>query len=57
MNSKFFFPAIESAHVAELGPDGLILVNLSARGDKSMDTATRYFARDADAAGAEEVSK
>jgi tryptophan synthase beta chain len=44
-------PAIESAHALagalelgrDLGPDGLILVNLSGRGDKDMDTAARYF--------------
>ncbi|MFL6143505.1 MAG: tryptophan synthase subunit beta [Labedaea sp.] len=44
-------PAIESAHALagalelgrELGPDGLILVNLSGRGDKDMDTAASYF--------------
>ncbi|NLU74627.1 tryptophan synthase subunit beta [Streptomyces sp. HNM0575] len=44
-------PAIESAHALagalelgrELGPEGLILVNLSGRGDKDMDTAARYF--------------
>jgi tryptophan synthase beta chain len=44
-------PAIESAHALagaleigrELGPDGLVLVNLSGRGDKDMDTAARYF--------------
>ncbi|WP_431783725.1 tryptophan synthase subunit beta [Streptomyces chumphonensis] len=44
-------PAIESAHALagaldlgrELGPDGVILVNLSGRGDKDMDTAARYF--------------
>jgi len=44
-------PAIESAHAlagalevgTELGPDGLILVNLSGRGDKDMDTAARHF--------------
>jgi tryptophan synthase beta chain len=44
-------PAIESAHALagaielgrELGSDGLILVNLSGRGDKDMDTAARYF--------------
>jgi tryptophan synthase beta chain len=44
-------PAIESAHALagalqlsrELGPDGLILVNLSGRGDKDMDTAAKYF--------------
>jgi len=51
-------PAIESAHAlagalevgAELGPDGLILVNLSGRGDKDMDTAARYFTAQADEA-------
>jgi tryptophan synthase beta chain len=44
-------PAIESAHALagalvlgrELGPDGLILVNLSGRGDKDMDTAAEWF--------------
>ncbi len=44
-------PAVESAHAlagaiklgAELGPEGLILVNLSGRGDKDMDTAAKYF--------------
>jgi len=44
-------PAIESAHAIagalrlgrELGPDGLIVVNLSGRGDKDMDTAATYF--------------
>ncbi|MFJ9626053.1 tryptophan synthase subunit beta, partial [Streptomyces sp. NPDC101181] len=44
-------PAIESAHALagalelgrELGPGGLILVSLSGRGDKDMDTAARYF--------------
>ncbi len=44
-------PAIESAHALagalelgrELGPDGLLVVNLSGRGDKDMDTAARYF--------------
>ncbi|GAB2608377.1 tryptophan synthase subunit beta [Streptomyces capparidis] len=44
-------PAIESAHALagalalgrELGPDALLLVNLSGRGDKDMDTAARYF--------------
>jgi tryptophan synthase beta chain len=51
-------PAIESAHAlagalevgAELGPDGLVLVNLSGRGDKDMDTAAGYFGRCDDAA-------
>lgn len=44
-------PAIESAHALagtlklgqELGPDGLIVVCLSGRGDKDMDTAATYF--------------
>ncbi|MGK8508435.1 tryptophan synthase subunit beta [Nocardia asiatica] len=44
-------PAIESAHAVagalrlgkELGPDAIILVNLSGRGDKDMDTAARWF--------------
>lgn len=44
-------PAVESAHALagalvlgrELRPDGLILVNLSGRGDKDMDTAAKYF--------------
>ncbi|GAB3617490.1 tryptophan synthase subunit beta [Okibacterium endophyticum] len=44
-------PAIESAHAlagtlalgAELGPAATILVSLSGRGDKDMETAGRYF--------------
>jgi tryptophan synthase beta chain len=44
-------PAIESAHALagairagrELGPDGVVLVNLSGRGDKDVDTAAEYF--------------
>jgi len=44
-------PAIESAHAVagaldvarELGPDALVLVNLSGRGDKDVDTAARWF--------------
>jgi len=44
-------PAIESAHALagalvlgrELGPEGVILVNLSGRGDKDMDTANKWF--------------
>jgi len=44
-------PAIESAHAIagvldigrELGPDGIVLVNLSGRGDKDVDTAARWF--------------
>jgi len=44
-------PAIESSHALagaldlgkQLGPDAIILVNLSGRGDKDMETAGRYF--------------
>jgi tryptophan synthase beta chain len=44
-------PAIESAHALAgalrvgrtLGPDGVVLVNLSGRGDKDVDTAARWF--------------
>ncbi len=44
-------PAIETAHALhgameigrELGPDGIVLVSLSGRGDKDMETAARYF--------------
>ena len=44
-------PAIESAHALagalaigrELGPEAVILVNLSGRGDKDVDTAARWF--------------
>jgi len=44
-------PAIESAHAvagalrlgAELGPGALLLVNLSGRGDKDVDTAVKWF--------------
>jgi tryptophan synthase beta chain len=47
-------PAIESAHAlagalrlgAELGPEGLILVSLSGRGDKDVETAARWFGLD-----------
>jgi tryptophan synthase beta chain len=47
-------PAIESAHAVhgalavgrELGPDGVVLVNLSGRGDKDVDTAARWFGLD-----------
>jgi tryptophan synthase beta chain len=62
-------PALESAHALagalevgrELGPDGLVLVNLSGRGDKDVDTAAKWLgltgdaprAADAPAAGAD----
>jgi len=44
-------PAIESAHAVagamklgqELGPGSIILVNLSGRGDKDVETAARWF--------------
>jgi tryptophan synthase beta chain len=44
-------PAIESAHALagavqlgrELGPDAVIVVNLSGRGDKDVETAAAYF--------------
>jgi tryptophan synthase beta chain len=44
-------PAIESAHALagalrigrELGPDAILAICLSGRGDKDMDTAARYF--------------
>jgi tryptophan synthase beta chain len=44
-------PAIETAHALagsldlgrELGPDASILINLSGRGDKDMQTAAAYF--------------
>lgn len=44
-------PAIESAHALagaidvgkELGPDAILLVNLSGRGDKDVQTAAQYF--------------
>ena len=44
-------PAIESAHAvagavnlaAELGPEAVIVVNLSGRGDKDVETAARWF--------------
>jgi tryptophan synthase beta chain len=44
-------PAIESAHAVAgalrvgraLGPDAVVLVNLSGRGDKDVDTAARWF--------------
>src|SRR5579862_2872727 len=49
--SEGIIPALESAHAVagamrlgrELGPDALILVNLSGRGDKDVATASAYF--------------
>jgi len=44
-------PAIESAHAVagavdlarEIGPGGIVLINVSGRGDKDMATAMEYF--------------
>ena len=44
-------PAIESAHAVagavqlarEIGPDGIVLINVSGRGDKDMETAMNWF--------------
>ncbi len=49
-------PAIESAHALagacllgqELGPDAVILINLSGRGDKDVDTAAAWFGLNGD---------
>ncbi|MHA6783818.1 tryptophan synthase subunit beta [Pseudonocardia saturnea] len=57
-------PAIESAHAVagalrlgrELGPDGIVLVNLSGRGDKDVDTAAKWFGMIAEGASAQEAS-
>ena len=51
-------PALESAHALagaleigrELGPDAILLVNLSGRGDKDVDTAARWLHMTGDAA-------
>jgi len=64
-STEGIIPAIESAHAlagaievgTELGPDGLILVSLSGRGDKDMETAARYFEPDAESAGTGGVLK
>jgi len=52
-------PAIESAHALhgalevgrDLGPDAVLLVNLSGRGDKDVDIAGRWFGHLGDEAG------
>ena len=52
-------PAIESAHALagamelgrELGPDAVLLVSLSGRGDKDVHTAARWFGLLDDQAG------
>jgi len=58
-------PAIESAHALagaqqigrELGPGGVVLVNLSGRGDKDVDTAARWFGLLDDALPADGVER
>ncbi|MEJ3654275.1 tryptophan synthase subunit beta [Actinomycetes bacterium KLBMP 9759] len=57
-------PAIESAHAVagalrlgrELGPEGVVLVNLSGRGDKDVDTAAKWFGMIAENESAEDAS-
>jgi len=52
--SEGIIPAIETAHALagamrlgrELGPDAVIVVNLSGRGDKDVETAARWFGLD-----------
>ncbi|MCB1272989.1 MAG: tryptophan synthase subunit beta, partial [Leucobacter sp.] len=61
--SEGIIPAIESAHALagalrigrELGPDAVIAVSLSGRGDKDMETAAKYFGL-IDGDGAEDAS-
>ncbi len=56
-------PAIETAHAIagalrlgrELGPEGIVLVNLSGRGDKDVDTAARWFGMIAEGASAQDT--
>jgi tryptophan synthase beta chain len=57
-------PAIESAHAIagalwlgrELGPSGIVLVNLSGRGDKDVDTAAKWFGMIGEGESAEDAS-
>jgi tryptophan synthase beta chain len=57
-------PAIESAHAVagalklgqELGPEAVILVNLSGRGDKDVDTAAKWFGMISEGESAEDAS-
>jgi tryptophan synthase beta chain len=54
-------PAIETAHALagtlalgrELGPESTLLVNLSGRGDKDMETAAKYFGFLGDSGGSQ----
>jgi len=49
--SEGIIPAIETAHALagalqignELGKDAILLINLSGRGDKDVQTAAHYF--------------
>ena len=49
--SEGIIPAIETAHALagaikvgkELGPNAILLINLSGRGDKDVQTAAKYF--------------
>ena len=55
-STEGIIPAIESSHALagalqlgrELGPSGVVLVNLSGRGDKDVATAARWFGLDED---------
>jgi tryptophan synthase beta chain len=57
-------PAIETAHALagamrlgrELGPDSIIIVNLSGRGDKDVATAARWFGIDLGSAASDALS-
>jgi tryptophan synthase beta chain len=57
-------PAIESAHAVagalklgqELGPEAVILVSLSGRGDKDVDTAAKWFGMISEQESAEDAS-
>ncbi len=57
-------PAIETAHALagamrlgrELGPDSIIIVNLSGRGDKDVATAARWFGIDLGGAASDALS-
>jgi tryptophan synthase beta chain len=57
-------PAIETAHAIagaltlgrELGPDATVLVNLSGRGDKDVDTAAKWFGMIGEGESAAEAS-
>jgi tryptophan synthase beta chain len=54
--SEGIIPAIETAHALagamrlgrELGPDSVIVINLSGRGDKDVETAARWFGMQAE---------